>query len=322
MKKIVSVAVVLLPLIGASCRLLYEKTWLRDIVNYPEWVLYGGEIDTPWMAWQNEDGVHPISALLSPEERGEKKEFAGFFRIHEPIGISFSDGSSCTFLYWMGTSDYYNTDIVIPQPDPEVFEFDARIHNSYYGQLGGGYFEGDGSPPADEPVIMVKARYEFLGETEESYRCRFILTLDSGGVLIDTEWITQRTAWFKGNDKPDWLPDVAHEEPNTTPLYDYRVKYLGPLNYVTYISGPLAWANPYISLRQEEIDNTQKRILYSVYGSPPDSDLYYIEVHVHTSETPVYRYKDKVVYRFMDRDRRVLDEEIGWYTLPDAPDYW
>ncbi len=317
--------VVFFSLISASC-ILDEETWTRRIVNYPEWV-HGGKNAATWTAWRSKDGVHPISALLSPEEREKKKEFDGCFRIEEvsdryseTIRIQFSDGSGCLLMYWLGTSDYYNTDIVIPQPDPDVFEFDARIHNYYYGPLGGGPLPGDGTPPADEPVIMVNVRYELLEEKEESYRFRFILTLDSGHVLIDTEKTILRTVWFRGNDKPDWLPHVASEDPNSSNDYQYRVHYIGPLNYMTYISGPLSTTYPYISFRQAEIDNTQKRVLYSVYGAPPDSDLYYIEVHVNTSATVVYSDMNTVVYRFMDRNKNVLDEETGWYHLPDAPD--
>ncbi len=169
-----------------------------------------------------------------------------------------------------------------------------------------------------EPRVGASVYFKLHEETEEYSRYQFKLIRDDGSILLDTEMTALRTPWYSSNEKPDWLPELHYliemGDYNQTPSSPYSIYTSSSPQYVYYISGEITKTNPYTALRQEEIDDTQKRVLYSVYGASPDSSLYYIEAHRNTRET--------VVFRFMDKEKGILEEGTGWISRQEDLDTW
>ena len=172
--------------------------------------------------------------------------------------------------------------IEVPQPDPDVFEFDARM-----------YSENDPVPHPDPDDVMpagtgfpVTIRYERMEEAD-GYRCdsdefpcyRFKIVLKDEGELFDTSMTSLHTP--KDPKRPSWLPTGLYYQASKDapdPSYCVYTPGLGG-DYISYI-GP--WGgDPLIdySHRQEEIDNEERRVLYSRYRAPPEIAIYYIEAH-------------------------------------------
>ncbi len=226
---------------------------------------------------------------------------------YQGFSILFSDGDIINLIIWIGRTNYYDQEITIPQLDPNVFEFSGQIHNDSYGGINGGTFSGDGAPPKDEPVIMGTVRYSLKEETEKHFLFQYTITHENGSVLFDSEMKVLRYPWFESK-QPNWLPGGQYYKNADFNLYG-RSYYIATTPFedvamVTYVSGSIKI--PYTALRQEEIDDTQKRVLYSVYGASPDSNLCYIEAHRNTRET--------VVFRFMDKEKGILEEGTGWIS--------
>ncbi len=332
---------VLLPLaliIFASCFQIY---WAPgEVGNVPEWLDFprstlddARELVSSWAPWPGE--THPLADMLSGEN-ADKRQYAGYYQlsfsnppVRHNLDIRFSDYSHSSFTIWLGPvfgGDYVN----IPQADPDVFEFDGRLRSAEAG-FGPHILthDYDQLSKTDFPEALVKFRYERIEEydghrwdPDEFYCFRIKVTLlDDGRVLFDEIITSEQPPWIvRQNPRPSWLPAgkyLASKDDPSNWNFEIYSEYLGG-DYVWRIhskdskiatreSFPSSSLRPiYSTLSQEEIDNTQQRVLYKVDGLVPDSSLYYIEAQRTSSET--------VEFRYMDKDRNVLEEGTGWLS--------
>ncbi len=329
---------VLLPLaliIFASC--FYTYWYAGRVENVPEWLDFPRstldderELVSSWAPWPGE--THPLADMLSDKNAG-KRQYAGYYQLsfsNPPVNhmdIRFSDYSRAGFFIWLGPLSG-DTDVNIPQPDPDVFEFDGRLRSGE-AELVPPTIDYDQLAKTDFPEALVKFRYERVEEydghrwdPDEFYCFRIKVTLlDDGRVLFDEIITSEQPPWIvRQNPRPSWLPAGKYLASKDDPFnwnFEVYSEYLGG-DYVwrihskdTKIASRESFSSSslrpiYSTLSQEEIDNTQQRVLYSVYGAAPDSSLYYIEAQRTSSET--------VEFRYMDKDRNVLEEGTGWLS--------
>lgn len=301
------------PIIFAACT-MWGPAYVEDA---PEWLTASPMLGS-WEPWPGEN--HPLAKIL-PDRLADKKQYDGYFRIvsYDPTSffwmIEFSDGITSDLFIWLGVVQAGGS-IDIPQLDPDVFEFDGRISNLDKGGPVVTNHSDDVMVSTDFPAII---RYERV-EDADGYPCdsnefpcyRFKIVFEDGQVLFDTR-ITSMYPWIKDNKRPSWLPKATYQtSEDTSDSYCELLTQGG--DYVFHINVPHTKNILYSTLSQEEIDNQERRVLYKVYGTPSDIDLYYIEAHRNTRET--------VVFRFMDRNKDVLNEGTGWIIGSEDLDTW
>ena len=308
-------AVLLLCVLLTGCTTWYslpEEVKLRGrlISNYPQWAVSctstGGVSD--WKLWQDEQASSLRKLVPSDfafDDGMSVYDYKGFYQLElgeQTLYIQFDNGYECGLLYLFmeePTKENYDTPLIIPQPDPDLFSFNGTAKYGFYGGQDIGEFT----------CTMTKGTQEATGRTTFSY----ILSID-GQPIVNEKFHVYTEQWFadKQNSVHTWLPSRLYVRKDGSSRQDSseECNIIGKLSgnhytsYTHFYSPPALGNNGVYNVHLEQssylpaptyhggmkeisVDEANQKAVYRLFDGAPDAPQY-VELHRDTEDTVLF----------------------------------